>query len=351
MTFIDKIFAQKGYNISMELTGFKENTKFYLVDLDLGKAIDSILFKEGKGQFSGIVKEPVGCRIQTVDRKYLILQLENCNIKIRGSYKDFYYCSIEGSELNKIWMKYRDFQKSTENERDSLMQLFIQTPDSKPDLSKKILSRVKTIDSINTQYRLSLIKNEKPSYFTIKELFYLRNDLSTDTLKRLFSLFPEELQKTKYGDVIQTYIKNIKPPVVGDKAIDIEGFDMNNKPHQLSELKGKYVLLEFWASWCGPCIGEIPNMKKALETFKDRGFEIYSFSVDANIDNWKKAIEKNNITWINVTDSKGLYSTIAAKYGVRAIPKNYLIDRAGVIIGKDLRGGNLSKKLDEILNK
>lgn len=341
--------AQKGYSISLDLKGFKDSTKFYLLDLDLGKYTDSIMLINGKGKFTGYVKEPAAFRIHTIDNKYLIIELDNSNISVTGDYKDFEYCTITGSELNKIWTKSRDYQKNSQILRDSLMQKFMQIMGTNPELEKEIGQKVNQIDKDITKYRLSLIKTETPSYFTIKELYFLRNDLAVDSLKRLFALFPSSLQKTKYGDVIFTYINSKGTPGIGDKFIDINGFDLNGKNRKLSENKGKYILLEFWASWCGPCISEIPNLLKDYSKFKDKGFEIYSFSIDSNKENWKKAIEKNNITWINVNDNKGSYSIMAAKYGVRAIPKNYLINPEGTIIAINLRGNELYNKLTELL--
>lgn len=341
--------AQKGYSISLDLKGFKDSTKFYLLDLDLGKYTDSIMIINGKGKFTGYVKEPVGCRIHTVDNKYLIIVLDNSNISVTGNYKDFEYCAISGSELNKVWTKSRDYQKNSQIQRDSLMQKYMQIMGTNPELEKEIGQKVNQIDKDITEYRLSLIKSEKPSYFTIKELYFLRNDLTVDSLKQLFDLFPPSLQKTKYGEIILTYINSKGAPNIGDKFIDIDGFDANGENRKLSENKGKYVLLEFWASWCGPCISEIPNLLKDYAIFKDKGFEIYSFSTDSNIEDWKKAIEKYNITWINVNDNKGSYSIMAAKYGVRAIPKNYLINPEGTIIAINLRGNELYNKLTELL--
>lgn len=344
-----KLQAQKGYTITLDLKGFKDNTKFYLVDLDLGKATDSITLINGKGKFTGFVKEPLGCRIHTIDNKYLIIQLDNSNISVKGNYQDFANCTIEGSELNKVWTKSRDYQKNNHIQRDSLMAKYMQIMNKNPLLENEIIEKVNQIDKNNTNYRISLIKSEKPSYFTINELFFLRNDLKIDSLKQLFDLFPSSLQKTKYGDVISTYINAKENLSIGDKIIDIEGADLEGLSHKLSDSKGKYTLLEFWASWCGPCLSEIPNLSKDYIKFKDKGFEIYSFSIDSNSDSWKKSIEKHQMKWINVTDNKGSYSVMAAKYGVRAIPKNYLINPEGIIIAINLRGEKLSSKLNELL--
>lgn len=344
-----KLQAQKGYSISLDLKGFKDSTAFYLLDLDLGKFTDSIMLINGKGKFTGFVNEPVVCRIHTIDNKFLVIELDNSNITVKGNYNDFFYSAIEGSELNKVWTKSRDYQKNSQIQRDSLMQKVMQIMDTNPELEKEIVQKINQIDKDILKYRISLIRSEKPSYFTIKELFFLRNDLTVDSLKELFNLFPSSLQKSKGGDVIQAYINAKGKPGIGDKFIDIEGFDLKGANRKLSDIKGKYILLEFWASWCAPCLGEIPNLSKDYSAFKDKGFEIYSFSTDSNIDDWKRTVENHQMAWINVTDNKGFYSVMAAKYGVRGIPKNFLINSDGTIIAIDLRGDGLHNKLNELL--
>jgi thiol-disulfide isomerase/thioredoxin len=343
------VFAQKGYTIAMDLSGFKDGTWFHLVNLDLGRATDSLQLKNGRGTFKGYVKEPVGCRIHTIDGKYLIIELDNSSLKVKGNYQDFGYATIEGSEINRVWTKSRDYQRDLHVKRDSAMQQLIRVMDTAPQQGKDLAMQVKGIDREIMRYRLSLIKTEKPSYFTIKELFFLRNDFPADTLKALYEMFPPVLQQTKYGAVVATYFNTVKAPAAGEPFVDIEGTDLQNRVHKLSEHKGKYVLLEFWASWCGPCIQEIPNLNKAYDTFHSKGFEIYSFSIDANADAWRKAVNKYQTRWTNVMDSKGSYSLMAAKYGVRAIPKNYLISPEGIVIAVDLRGEGLHKKLEGLI--
>lgn len=344
-----KLSAQKGYTVSLDLTGFKNGTRFYLENMDLGNVTDSIQLIDGKGKFTGYVKEPAGARIWTIDHKYLILELENANIQVKGNYQDFGYAAIEGSELNDDWTKSRDYLRNSHTKRDSLMHYFVQINGTNTDLEKTVLQQVQTIDHEIIHYRISLIKSLKPSYFTIKELFFLRNDLSIDSLQQLFALFPPSLQKTKYGDVISTYVSTSKIPVSGDRFTDIEGTDAQGGKHKLSDYKGKYVLLEFWASWCTPCVSEIPTLKKSYQVFKDKGFEIYSFSIDSNNESWKRAVKKYQTPWVNVTDNQGSYSVVAAKYGVRAIPKNYLISPEGVIVAVDLRGEALYDTLQELI--
>lgn len=113
--------------------------------------------------------------------------------------------------------------------------------------------------------------------------------------------------------------------------------------------KNKYVLLDFWASWCGPCMGEVPNLKAAYKKYKSKGFEIVSVSVDDDQDAWKKAISDNGMDWIQLLDSDERESSASLVYGVRSIPSTFLIDSEGTIIERNLRGGELEEKLKELL--
>jgi thiol-disulfide isomerase/thioredoxin len=131
--------------------------------------------------------------------------------------------------------------------------------------------------------------------------------------------------------------------------MDFEQMDVNGKKVTLSSLKGRYVLLDFWASWCGPCRAENPNVLKAYNKFKDKHLEILAVSLDQNKANWLSAIEKDAMPWIHVSDLKGWKNEVAAQYGIRSIPQNLLIGPDGRIIAKNLRGSALEKKLSEIL--
>jgi peroxiredoxin len=139
---------------------------------------------------------------------------------------------------------------------------------------------------------------------------------------------------------------------IGEKVPEITLADVNGNTLSLSSLKGKVVLIDFWASWCGPCRGENPNVVAAYNTYKDKGFTVFSVSLDNNKDQWKAAIAKDGLAWPNhVSDLKGWQSDVAKLYGVKGIPATFLIDQEGKLIATNLRGEELKAKLAELLNK
>ncbi len=140
---------------------------------------------------------------------------------------------------------------------------------------------------------------------------------------------------------------------IGKQFIDLEAIDENGESHALSEYagKGKWVLLDFWASWCGPCRAEMPNVKKAYRKYHDKGFEIVGFSFDDKKRAWVKAINDMDLTWIHLSDLKGWGSIAAEVYEIEGIPDNLLIDPKGKIVAHDLRGEDLEQTLAQFLGE
>lgn len=135
----------------------------------------------------------------------------------------------------------------------------------------------------------------------------------------------------------------------GNKAPEIALPSVNGDTLRLSSLKGKVVLLDFWASWCGPCRISNKGLVKLYSKYKSKGFEIFGVSLDQDMSDWKKAIAKDKITWVQVNDNGGWEAPTAVNWGINAIPTSYLIDQNGKLIAMDLAGKELEQKVKEML--
>lgn len=161
--------------------------------------------------------------------------------------------------------------------------------------------------------------------------------------------FEKENPNSPHAKSLIGRVARIKGVSVGAQAPEIALSDTTGNPVALSSLRGKYVLIDFWASWCGPCRAENPNVVRMYNKFKDKGFAIYGVSLDQAKANWTKAIRNDNLGWTHVSDLKFWQSAAAQQYGVQAIPATFLLDKEGKIIAKNLRGEALEQKLEEVL--
>ncbi|MBD2756262.1 TlpA disulfide reductase family protein [Spirosoma validum] len=180
-------------------------------------------------------------------------------------------------------------------------------------------------------------------------LNFINIDSDFEIYDQLAQRFEKENPNSPHAKSLIGRVARIKGVSVGAQAPEIALTDTTGKPVPLSSLRGKYVLLDFWASWCGPCRAENPNVVRMYNKFKDKGFAIYSVSLDQAKANWTKAIRNDNLTWTHVSDLKFWQSAAAQQYGVQAIPATFLLDKDGKIIAKNLRGDALEQKLEEVL--
>ena len=166
--------------------------------------------------------------------------------------------------------------------------------------------------------------------------------------KNFNALFGEELQQTKVGQAIAEKISIAKNSQIGKEAPDFTQNTPEGEAFTLSSLRGKYVLVDFWAAWCKPCRAENPFVVKAYNKYKDKNFEIVGVSLDADKGSWVAAIEKDGLPWIHVSDLKHWKNEVALQYDISSVPANVLINPEGIIVARNLRGEALTKKLSEI---
>ena len=185
-------------------------------------------------------------------------------------------------------------------------------------------------------------------------MLYITKDLFKDNapaLQKWVNTLTKEATTSIYAQEIKNELSNLMNGAIGSPAMDFTQNDTADKPVSLSSFKGKYVLLDFWASWCLPCRKENPTVVKAFENYKDKNFTVLGVSLDQNADNWKTAIKQDSLLWQHVSDLKGWGNEVALQFEIFNIPQNFLLDPEGNIIAKNIRGASLERKLRHFLIK
>lgn len=333
-------------SIDAEIAGLSDSVAYVSWSLGDFPVIDTVPVKEGKFSWKGTLPDPQKILIRA-DQQYLEVYMENKPVTITGTIDSFYFSKVSGSAIHDEWVAFNNSLKDLDAVQRSLFPKIINSTNE----AEKAVAE-KQLDSLG-KIRIGKIKEYVRSHPSSIVSLNLVRDMALDgewaELDSLYRALDPSLQQSAVGQRVAKRLDVLKRSAVGQSIQDFTQNDVNGKPVRLSDFKGKYLFIDFWASWCGPCRAENPNVVKAYSSFKDKRFDILGVSLDTDADKWKKAIEEDGLPWTHVSDLKGFRNEIASYYGIQAIPFSFLLDPEGRIIAKGLRGAQLQEKLAEIL--
>jgi peroxiredoxin len=267
--------------------------------------------------------------------------------------------TITGSPINKENERYKKFLAPFDEQMDSINKDFGAATDEQrrdTNFTKGLGERFQKAMADKRALMAKFIKENPNSFFSIVALKELsvHNNMNLTILEPMYNGLTPELRNSPAGKEFAASMEKERNLAIGSMAPDFTQNDIHDKPVKLSDFRGKYVLLDFWASWCGPCRQENPVVVKAFNKYKDKNFTVLSVSLDqpGKKDQWLAAIKKDGLEgWTHVSDLKYWSNAVVALYGVRGVPTNFLIDPAGKIVGRNLRGELLEQKLAALLDK
>lgn len=361
--------AQQKTVIQGETKSIKDGQKIYLVLANnSGQVTDSAIVKNHKFSFNMEAPDmPVFANLfnnvnpfadkfdrNTVDVVELFVEAGKIKLSSKDSLKN---ALVTGTETNETAKKFKSLLAA---DYDQLKALAVKYS----ALSEADKKNEEIVKGLNTEFgiykkqiddkTLSFVETNPKSFLSVDLLLALVNQDATLYKKAdsLMNFIPVAYKASDNYKMLNFKVKSTKFSQVGAMSEDFEQETPEGKKVKLSDFRGKYVLLDFWASWCGPCRDENPNIVAAYEKYKDKGFTVLGVSLDrpGKRNDWLKAIETDKLFWTQLSDLKGWENAVAQKYGIVSIPASFLIDPQGKIIGRDLRGPDLHSKLEELLN-
>ncbi|MDR2271221.1 MAG: AhpC/TSA family protein [Sphingobacterium sp.] len=359
--------AQKGFSIEGKLPGNHEGYKVFLRYSNPNGLkefiVDSTYVKNGKFILKGTVASDmvsaklhmtaVGKELDPLDWKnYHKLDqqefmLQNTDFHVTGP--NIKQARITGGPVQNDYLVLSDMVKPLKNKADAISKQMMENAEAgnreaNKDLGPKYSSAAKAIEETEVNFIAT-----HPNSFASLIMISSQNGVENPNFEERFNKLSPRVRSLSLAKDLLAQFNAQKTVALGKHAIDFVMDDDSGNPVSFSSFKGKYVLLDFWASWCGPCRAEMPFIHEIYQKYKDKNFEVVAVSIDSKKEPWLKAIKEDNMSWVQLSDLKGYKNDAALKYGVMAIPRNFLINPDGVIIAQDLRGEDIEKELNKII--
>lgn len=351
-----------GFEITGLAEGVENGKKVYLeTQTDLGPvSLDTAVVENGKFKFEGKLKEGIELafvRIETLNGSVPMI-LENGDISVEFNKDTIQNSKIGGTKNNDHFQNYNNesqviYKKMMKFQVDN-QEKMAAAQQAQDTVSINLLMKDynKFQDDMNEQSKKFISKN--PDAFVsglLLENFLMRNYLTPEEVKGYYSKLDKSVVDSKSGKNIKKMLDSMTSVNIGSVAPDFSAPSPDGKMISLKESMGKVTLIDFWASWCGPCRQENPNVVALYNEFHDKGLNIIGVSLDKEGDaqKWKDAIAKDGLTWNHISNLKHWKEPIAEQYNVKSIPATFLLDASGKIVAKDLRGEELKAKVKELL--
>ena len=314
--------------------------------------VDSVNSKNGIVQFTGEIDLPELYRVYIESQDFNIpVFIESSTISISADFKNLELAKINGSVSDSLLKKLYFQLDSIDTVNKPLYDAYkIASEKNDKNGIKELEAKLNEVGKLQQTSMKNFICKHNSSPVAAFVLYkYLSGETEFQELDSLKNTFDVSIQKSIYIELLNEQLDILRKCKVGQAAIDFSMADTLGKSQKLSSFYGKYLLIDFWASWCPDCRAENPEVVGLYREFSKKGLTILGVSFDTKRENWLKAIRHDSLTWNHVSDLKGWGNAAGQIYGIRAIPSNILLDTKGIIIGKNLTIEELRKKLAVLL--
>ncbi len=322
-----------GFVINANVAGVADGTTIKMLNGSTGAEEQSSTVKKGKFSFTGKVTNP-DFKILGVNAQppFITIFIDNSNVTVNAKAGGFETADITGSPshndfaaFNTATLKYQDlfngkgrYDVAFMNEAATVVEKFVTT---------------------------------HPASYVSPLAIYRHSQITGDYIKQeeMYNILSAPIKTSTIGAYIGQQIEQTKAAGYGKPLADFSQADTSGKEISLASFKGKYVLVDFWASWCGPCRAENPNVVRTFEQYKNKNFTVLGISLDRDKQKWIDAIAADGLNWTQLSDLKFWSNAVAQQFGIQSIPQNFLLDPDGNLIGKNLRGAALEYKLMQVM--